>query len=137
MHLEDYFDFLESEDIRIKGHRIGIEHVIKLYHDGFSPEQMAQHYPGLSLEKIHATITYYLHNKEAIDEYIAEGDAWRSSTSNRCKTRHRQYIAFVSCRPASEQLFSYLRPSTSAAVGRSAPICTTCKKLVGPRAPKG
>jgi uncharacterized protein (DUF433 family) len=77
MQLEDYFDFLESGDIRIKGHRIGLEHVVKLYHDGFSPEQIAQHYPGLSLEKIHATITYYLHNQECLEQYIAEGDAWK------------------------------------------------------------
>lgn len=77
MQLEDYFDFLESGDIRIKGHRIDLEHVIKLYQDGFSPEQIAQHYPGLSLEKIHATITYYLHNQERLEQYIAEGDAWK------------------------------------------------------------
>ena len=27
-------------------------------------------FPGLSLEKIHATITYYLHNQAEIDAYI-------------------------------------------------------------------
>ncbi|NJN65629.1 MAG: DUF433 domain-containing protein [Chloroflexaceae bacterium] len=77
MQLEAYFDFLESGDIRIKGHRIGIEHVVRLYREGFSPEQVAQHYPGLSLEKIYATITYYLHYQDEIDRYMAEGDAWR------------------------------------------------------------
>jgi uncharacterized protein (DUF433 family) len=77
MHLEDYFDFLDSGDIRIKGHRIGLEHIIKLYHEGFSPEQIARHYPGLSLEKIHATITYYLQKQEELDQYMAEGDAWK------------------------------------------------------------
>jgi uncharacterized protein (DUF433 family) len=77
MQLEDYFDFLESGDIRIKGHRIGIEHVINLYREGFSPEQVAQHYPGLSLEKIYATITYYLHKRDEIERYIAEGEAWK------------------------------------------------------------
>jgi uncharacterized protein (DUF433 family) len=71
MQLEDYFDFLGPLQIRIKGHRIGIEHVIELYLDGSSPEQIVQTFPGLSLEKIHATITYYLHNQAEVDAYLA------------------------------------------------------------------
>jgi uncharacterized protein (DUF433 family) len=70
MQLEDYFDFLGPETIRLKGYRIGIEHVLAFYRDGFSPEQIAQEYPGLSLEKIHATITYYLHNRADLDAYV-------------------------------------------------------------------
>ncbi|NJP07311.1 MAG: DUF433 domain-containing protein [Chloroflexaceae bacterium] len=45
--------------------------------EGFSPEQIARHYPGLSLEKIYATITYYLHKQDELDQYIAEGEAWK------------------------------------------------------------
>ncbi len=71
MQLEDYFDFLGPNEIRIKGHRIGIEHVIELYHEGYIPERIAQTFPGLSLEKIYATITYYLHNRDEIDAYLA------------------------------------------------------------------
>src|SRR2546423_8849613 len=75
MQLEDYFDFIEPDVIRIKGHRIGIEHVVERYWDGFSPEQIAQDFPGLSLEKIHAVIAYYLHNQAEIDTYIARVNA--------------------------------------------------------------
>jgi uncharacterized protein (DUF433 family) len=71
MLLEDFFDFLGPNEIRIKGHRIGIEHVIGRYHDGDSPEQIALTFPGLSLEKIYATIAYYLHNQTEIDGYLA------------------------------------------------------------------
>jgi uncharacterized protein (DUF433 family) len=70
VQLEDYFDFLDPDDIRIKGHRLGIQHVLEYYRDGFSPEQIAQEFPGLSLEKIHATITYYLHNRSEVDAYM-------------------------------------------------------------------
>jgi hypothetical protein len=28
MQLEDYFEFLDPDDIRLKGHRIGIDNVI-------------------------------------------------------------------------------------------------------------
>lgn len=75
MQLEDYFDFVDPLEIRIKGHRIGPEHVMRYFHEGYSPEQIAQEYPGLSLEKIYATITYYLHNKAEMDTYMAQQDA--------------------------------------------------------------
>jgi hypothetical protein len=31
MRLEDYFDFLGTDDIRVKGHRIGIDDVLSYY----------------------------------------------------------------------------------------------------------
>ena len=77
MQLEDYFEFLDPDDIRIKGHRIGIDDVLAFYLDGYSPEEIAANLPTLSLEKIHATITYYLHNRSEIDAYLARLAAWR------------------------------------------------------------
>lgn len=71
MQLEDYFDVLGPNQIRLKGHRIGIEHVVELFREGSSAEQIAQTFPGLSLEQIYATITYYLHNQADIDAYMA------------------------------------------------------------------
>ena len=89
MQLEDYFDFQGPDEIRIKGHRIGIEHVVERFHDGYSPEEIALYYRGLSLEKIYATITYYLHNKYDVDAYMqrqierceAEYQAWSANPS--------------------------------------------------------
>lgn len=75
MRLEEYFDFDDPEIIYVKGHRIGIEHILGQYQQGYSAEQIAQEYPGLSLEQIHATITYYLHNQVEVDAYIEQGRA--------------------------------------------------------------
>lgn len=72
MQLEDYFDFLSAIDIRIKGHRIGIAHVLEYFLEGYSPEEIAAIYPDLSLEKIYATITYYLQNRSEIDAYLLQ-----------------------------------------------------------------
>ncbi|MEQ9354192.1 DUF433 domain-containing protein [Coleofasciculus chthonoplastes] len=47
MRLEDYFNFLAPDDIRLKGTRIGIE-----------------------------TILYYLHNKEAVEAYMTDWLEW-------------------------------------------------------------
>lgn len=68
--LEDYFEFYSADDIRIKGHRIGIEDVLNYYLEGYTPEEINTNLPTLSLEKIHATINYYLHNRKQINAYL-------------------------------------------------------------------
>jgi uncharacterized protein (DUF433 family) len=40
MKLEDYFIFLSENDIRIKGHRIGIDNVLFYYLEGYTPEEI-------------------------------------------------------------------------------------------------
>ena len=71
MKLEDYFDFLSPDDIRLKDHRIGIDDVLEYYLEGYNPEEIAANLPTLSLEQIHATITYYLHHQSEMDTYLA------------------------------------------------------------------
>ncbi|MDD1413279.1 hypothetical protein MEN41_01050 [Dolichospermum sp. ST_con] len=44
---------------------------------GFTPEQILEELPSLNLEKIHATITYYLHNRAEIDAYMLRLAKWR------------------------------------------------------------
>ena len=70
MQLEDYFDFLDEGTIRIGNTRVGIETVAEAYKAGASPEEIRLRYPTLSLEQIHATITYYLAYRPQIDAYI-------------------------------------------------------------------
>lgn len=77
MQLEDYFDFLSVDDIRVKGTRIGIETILYDYiHRACTPEEIAQTYPSLSLEQVYATILYYLHNKEIVSQYVADWLEW-------------------------------------------------------------
>lgn len=77
MQLEDYFEFLSPDDIRIKGHRVGIDNVLEYYLQGSTPEQILEHFPSLTLEQIYATLTYYLHNREKVDFYLERLNAWR------------------------------------------------------------
>lgn len=76
MQLEEYFDIQGPDVIRLKGHRIGLEHIVERYHDGYSPEQIALEYPGVSLEQIYGVIAYYLHHQADVDAYIARIDAF-------------------------------------------------------------
>ena len=77
MKLEDYFDFLAPDDIRVKGHRVGIESVLYEYlFRERKPEEIAQRFPSLALEQIYATILYYLHNRAKVEAYMKEWLEW-------------------------------------------------------------
>jgi len=73
MNIEDYFDHLSQDDIRIKDTRVGIESVLyEFIHREQSPEAIKKRFPSLTLEQVYATILYYLHNKSLIDAYMTE-----------------------------------------------------------------
>lgn len=86
MQIEDYFEFIDPDDIRIKGHRIGIDDVIKYYLDGYSLDQILEELPSLNLEKIYATLTYYLHNRKQMDAYMLRLAKWREA-------RYQEWLA--------------------------------------------
>jgi uncharacterized protein (DUF433 family) len=71
MRLEDYFEFIEPNHIRIRGHRIGIESILNKYLAGQTAEQIASKYDTLRLLDVYATITYYLQNRDEVDAYLA------------------------------------------------------------------
>jgi uncharacterized protein (DUF433 family) len=75
MRLEDYFEFVEPDYIRIKGHRIGIESILRKYLAGEAAEEIAHQYDTLRPVDIYATITYYLENQAAVDAYLARTEA--------------------------------------------------------------
>ena len=73
IQLEDYFNFLAPNDIRVRGTRVGIETVLyEFIHQSQSREAIARRYPALTLEQVYATITYYLHNQTKIQAYLAD-----------------------------------------------------------------
>jgi len=71
VQLEDYFEHIGLHAIRLKGHRIGIEHLLHYYLDGYTVEEIKQLYPEIELEQIHAAILYYLQNRATLDAYRA------------------------------------------------------------------
>lgn len=81
MQLEDYFEFEkfdtqfgEIDRIRFKGRRISIEHIIEPYNQGESAERIFYNYRhALTLEQVHAAITFYLNRKPEMDAYLQRG----------------------------------------------------------------
>ena len=106
MHLEDYFTFVAPDDIRIKGHRIGIETVLYDYlHRAKCPEEIQQTYPTLTLEEVYATILYYLHNKEQVGRYV---DDWLDFTRQvREEARRNPPPAILRLRTLRAEVASY------------------------------
>ena len=71
-------DFLTTDQygfVRLVGHRIGLNHVVNLYNEGNSPEQILEEFDTLSLALIYQVLAYYHANKAEVDAYIAEHDA--------------------------------------------------------------
>jgi len=74
MQLDDYFVVVAANDIRLKGHRLGIETILYEYlYRGLSPEAIAEAFDTLSLEEVFATLLYYQRNRQWIDAYL---DTW-------------------------------------------------------------
>lgn len=73
MQIEEYFDFLASDDIRIKGTRVGIESVLYEYiYRNRTAEQIADSFPSINIEQVYATILYYLNNRETVEKYLLD-----------------------------------------------------------------
>src|SRR5262245_43343175 len=61
--------------IHLTGSRIGLNNVVYLYNEGYSPEQIHEEFDTLTLDQINQVISYYHENRAAVDAYIAEGEA--------------------------------------------------------------
>lgn len=73
MQIEDYFEFVSPEEIRLKGHRIWIENILYEHiYNAQHPAELAQRFPTLTLEQIYATLLYYQQNHAAMDRYLAD-----------------------------------------------------------------
>ncbi len=57
---------------RVGGTRVLLDIVIGAYLDGDSPEQIADSYDAITLADVYAVISYYLHHREEVDEYIRQ-----------------------------------------------------------------
>lgn len=66
LHLED------TGEIRIGNSRVTLDHLLAVYQEGATPEDIAAQHPGLALADVYSTIAYYLTNKQQIDSYLEQ-----------------------------------------------------------------
>lgn len=72
MNLPDFLTRDNAGFIHVTGHRIGLQHLVHYYNEGYSPEALVSEYSTLSLSVVHRIIAFYLDNSEDVDRYVAE-----------------------------------------------------------------
>jgi uncharacterized protein (DUF433 family) len=65
----------EDGSIRVTGSRVPIDRILYHYNLGSTPEQIAWKFQGLRTADLYAVISYYLSNREQIDQYLQEREA--------------------------------------------------------------
>jgi uncharacterized protein (DUF433 family) len=96
MQLEEYFEFLSPDEIRVKGHRIGIEDVLYEYiYRAQTAEEIAQRFDTLTLEQVYAVILYYLHNKAAVSKYVADWLDYCRTSREDARRNHPEFYEKV------------------------------------------
>lgn len=85
----------------IAGTRISLDSVVLAFLNGESPESIAQNFPLLSLEQVYGTITFYLANRNLIDEYLAAGDTEFQQLQQSC--REKSSLLYQKLRTAQAQ----------------------------------
>ena len=59
-------------NLLVGGTRVPLDTVVGEYEDGASAEEIVRQYDSLRLSDVHAVISYYLENRTAVEEYLAE-----------------------------------------------------------------
>ena len=62
-------------DLRIGKTRVHLDTVVIAHQMGNTAEEIAEHYPALTLSEVYAVIAWYLQNRAEVDAYLVERQA--------------------------------------------------------------
>lgn len=62
----------EGGVLRIGDTRVSLDSVITAFNQGATPEQIVYDFDTLTLSDVYAAISYYLQNRETVDDYLAK-----------------------------------------------------------------
>jgi len=61
----------------IAGHRIRVADIVAWHEKrGYCPEEIVEMFPGITLADVYAALTYYLDNRQEIEEDQRKSDDW-------------------------------------------------------------
>jgi uncharacterized protein (DUF433 family) len=72
MTLPDFLTRDADVFIRLTDHRIGLQHVIYYFNEGYSPEMLSEQFPTLPMYLIYYAIGFYLQNQAEVDAYLEQ-----------------------------------------------------------------
>jgi len=79
--------------LRISGTRITLDSVIQAFHDGATPEEMCQDFPGLALAHIYSVLAFYLTQQDAVDVYLKEHTQAAAIIRQELQSTHAAFLA--------------------------------------------
>jgi len=95
-------------DLYVGDSRVGVYSVIASWQQGYSPEEIQNGFPHLSLLDIYGTITYYLEHRAELDARFREVDARFARRKAEAETKNPEFYArmrerFAQLKQAREQ----------------------------------
>ena len=77
--------------LRIDGTRMTVNQIVVWYKQGYSPEEIADQYPHLTLSQVYAALAYYHANKEEVEASLAIEE----EKSDQLEQAHKQISRLV------------------------------------------
>jgi uncharacterized protein (DUF433 family) len=73
--------------IRIGDSRVSLDTVIIAFSQGATPEQIVEDYDSLGLSEVYAVISYYLQNRDEVENYLEQRKVQREQLRQQIETR--------------------------------------------------
>lgn len=111
---KEYVNLVErpgGNDYYIAGSRVSLDSVVYAFLRGESPEGIVDSWPSLTLEQVFGALSFYLANREAVDQYLAEGAAGFRDLRDRLK--RDQPALYARLATARRETASPLSPSAA------------------------
>ena len=73
--------------LRVGDSRVSLDTVIIAFSKGATPEQIVEDYDSLELAEVYAVISYYLQNREEVENYLAKRKVQRDELRRQIESR--------------------------------------------------
>ncbi len=77
----------EAGVLRIGDSRVSLDTVIIAFGQGATPEQIVEDYDSLELGEVYAVISYYLQNREEVENYLSKRKVKRENLRRQIESR--------------------------------------------------
>ncbi len=85
---------VEGGSVRVGNTKVALEGIIFAYRRGCTPEEIQGAFDAISLGDVYSIISYYLHRKEEVEEYLEE-----------YQERWDQFVAEILAQPGAREFY--------------------------------
>ena len=77
----------ETGVLRVGDSRVSLDTVIIAFGQGATPEQIVEDYDSLELGEVYAVISYYLQNRQEVEDYLSKRKIQRENLRRQIESR--------------------------------------------------